>query len=87
MIVDAKQEVISKDIATIKHKEFKLRSALKLDIHVLDLESCDLAHYESLIAQCPSNRYLEGHGFNSRWGLKKLFFWVFRLENASPLYA
>ena len=24
-----------------------------------------------------SNRYLEGHGFDSRWGLRK--FWVFRL--------
>ena len=30
-----------------------------------------------------SNRYLEGHGFDSRWGLRKFFFWVFRLENAS----
>ena len=33
-----------------------------------------------------SNRYLEGHGFESRWGVKKFFFWVFRLENASSLF-
>ena len=33
-----------------------------------------------------SNRYLEGHGFDSRWGLRKFFFWVFRLENASSLF-
>ena len=31
-------------------------------------------------------RYLEGHGFNSRWGLRKSFFSVFRLENASSLF-
>ena len=42
-----------------------------------------LAHHESPRA---SNRYLEGHGFNSRWGLRKFFFWVFRLENASSLF-
>ena len=29
------------------------------------------------------NRYLEGHGFDSRWGLRKFFFRVFWLENAS----
>ena len=33
-----------------------------------------------------SNRYLEGHGFNPRWGLRKFFFGVFRLENASSLF-
>ena len=33
-----------------------------------------------------SNRYLEGHGFGSRWRLRKFFFWVFRLENASSLF-
>ena len=33
-----------------------------------------------------SNRYLEGHGFDSRWGLRKFFFWVFWLEHASPLF-
>ena len=33
-----------------------------------------------------SNRYLEGHRFDSRWGLRKFFFWVFRLENASSLF-
>ena len=33
-----------------------------------------------------SNQYLEGHGFDSRWGLRKFFFWVFRLENASSLW-
>ena len=33
-----------------------------------------------------SNRYLEGHGFDSRRGLRKFFFWVFRLENASSLF-
>ena len=33
-----------------------------------------------------SNWYLEGHGFDSCWGLRKFFFWVFRLENASSLY-
>ena len=27
-----------------------------------------------------SNLYLEGHGFDSRWGLRKFFFWVFRHE-------
>ena len=32
------------------------------------------------------NWYLEGHGYDSRWGLRKLFFWVFRLENASSLF-
>ena len=32
------------------------------------------------------NWYLEGHGFDSRWGLRKFFFWVFRLENASSLF-
>ena len=33
-----------------------------------------------------SNRYLEGHGYDSHWGLGKFFFWVFRLENASSLF-
>ena len=33
-----------------------------------------------------SNRYLEGHGCNSRWGLRKFFFWVIRLENASSFF-
>ena len=33
-----------------------------------------------------SNLYLEGHRFGSHWGLRKFFFWVFRLENASPLF-
>ena len=33
-----------------------------------------------------SNRYLEGHGFDSHWGLRKFFFWVFQLENASSLF-
>ena len=32
------------------------------------------------------NRYLEGHGLDSRWELRKFFFWVFRLENASSLF-
>ena len=48
----------------------------------------DLAHHESLKAQWlerPTG-ILEGHGFHSRWGLRKLFFSVFRLENASPLF-
>ena len=27
-----------------------------------------------------------GHGFDSRWGPRKCFFWVFRLENTSPLF-
>ena len=34
-----------------------------------------------------SNRYLEGHGFDSRWGLRKFLFWVFWLENASSLFS
>ena len=33
-----------------------------------------------------SNWYLEGHGFDSCWGLRKFFFSVFRLENASSLF-
>ena len=34
-----------------------------------------------------SSRYLEGHGFDSRWGLRKFFFWVVsRVENASSLF-
>ena len=33
-----------------------------------------------------SHWYLEGHGFDSRWGLRKFFFWVFQLENTSPLF-
>ena len=48
----------------------------------------DLAHHESPIAQWlerPTG-ILEGHGFDSRWGLRKFFFWVFRLENASSLF-
>ena len=31
-----------------------------------------------------SNRYLEGHGFDSRWGTRKIFFPSIRLENTSP---
>ena len=30
-----------------------------------------------------SNWYLEGCGFDSCWGLRKFFLWVFQLENAS----
>ena len=33
-----------------------------------------------------SNLYLEGHGFDSRWGLRNFFSWVFRLDNASSLF-
>ena len=33
-----------------------------------------------------SNRYLEDHGLDSRWGLGKFFFRVFRLENGPPLF-
>ena len=38
--------------------------------------------YSSMVRA--SNRYLEGHGFDSHWGLR--IFWVFRLENASSLF-
>ena len=47
----------------------------------------DLAHQESDSSVVrASNLYLEGHGFGSHWGLRKFFFWLFRLENASPLF-
>ena len=48
----------------------------------------DLAHHESSHSSVvrASNRYLEGHGFDSRWGLRKIFFWVFWLENTSSLF-
>ena len=42
-----------------------------------------VSHSSVVIA---SNRYLEGHGFDSSWGLRKFIFWVFRLENASSLF-
>ena len=48
----------------------------------------DLAHHQSPIAQWlerPTG-ILEGHGFDSRWRLRNSFFWVFRLENTSPLF-
>lgn len=36
---------------------------------------CPLAHHESQSSEVrASNRYLEGHGFHSRWGLRKFFF-------------
>ena len=47
----------------------------------------DLAHQESDSSVVrASNLYLEGHGLGSHWGLRKFFFWLFRLENASPLF-
>ena len=48
----------------------------------------DLASHESPITECLERPtvILEGHGFDSRWGLRKIFFRVFRLENASPLF-
>ena len=33
-----------------------------------------------------SNRYLEGRGFDSHWGLRKFFFWVFPVEKVYPLF-
>ena len=42
--------------------------------------------YGSRTHDLPDTGYLEGHGFDSRWGLRKFFFWVFRLENASSLF-
>ena len=29
---------------------------------------------------------MQGHGHDFRWGLRKFFFWVFRLENTSSLF-
>ena len=46
----------------------------------------DLADHESPIAQWlerPTG-ILEGHGFDSRWGTRKIFFPSIRLQNTSP---
>ena len=40
--------------------------------------------HSSVVRAC--NRYLEGHGFDSCWGLRKFFFWVFRLDSTSLLF-
>ena len=48
----------------------------------------DLAHHKSPIAQWlerPTGIW-KVIGFDSRWGLRKFFFWVFRLEKASSLF-
>ena len=63
-----------------------LHSSIHLSfIHIYHFDMLSLAVWQDTCHACKNTRYLEGHGFDPRQGLKKFVFRVFRLKNASPL--